>query len=164
MENVHRLVHFKGDEPVDESSPGIRTTLPTTIDGVPHLSLTRPMYLRAHQRDILKEAVKEVANKVPRCAIGLVHPLRSSHRTVVLRFSASFTSFVVLDNDTKTRSFLAIEIGAGYHLVSRNESGLSTSDDGSVKRCANYSNQPWECFDNLIIMRTQGFICRLHGC
>ena len=81
VENVHCLVHFAGDEPVDESSQGIRTNLPTTINGVPHLSLTRPMYLRAHQRDILKEAVKEVANRVPKCAIGLVHPLRSGHST-----------------------------------------------------------------------------------
>ena len=74
-------MQFKGDKPVDESSPGIQTTLPTTIDSVPHLSLTRPMYLRAHQRDTLKGAVKEVANKVPKCAISLVHPLRSGHST-----------------------------------------------------------------------------------
>ena len=81
VENVHRLVHFKVDEPVDGSSPGMRTTPPTTIDGVLHLSLTRPMYLRAHQRDTLKEAVKEVANKVPKCALGLIHPLYSGHST-----------------------------------------------------------------------------------
>ena len=80
VENVHRLVHFKGDEPVDEGSSGKRTTPPPTINDVPHLSLTRPMYLRAHQRDILKEAVKEVANKVPKCDwFGPSPPLRAQH-------------------------------------------------------------------------------------
>lgn len=78
VENVHRLVHLNGDEPVDESSPGLRTVLP---NGVPHLSLTRPMYLRAHQRDVLKKAVKEVTNKVPKCVYGLVHLLCSGHNT-----------------------------------------------------------------------------------
>lgn len=81
VENVHRLVHFNSDEPVDENSPRKRTILPTTINGVPHLSLTRPVFLRAHQRDILKGAVKEVANKVAKCVYGLVHPLRSGHST-----------------------------------------------------------------------------------
>ena len=51
---------------------------------------------------------------------------------IVLRFSASFTSFMVLDNDTNTRSFLALEVGAGYDLVSRVDPGLSTSDGDRV--------------------------------
>jgi hypothetical protein len=81
VESFHSLVHFNGDEPVDENSPGLRTILPTTMNGAPHLSLTRPMYLRAHQRDILKEAVKEVANKVPKCVYSLVHAPRSGLST-----------------------------------------------------------------------------------
>lgn len=78
VQNVHRLVV---DKLVDQNSQGSRNNLPTISSGTPHLSLTRPMYLRAHQRDILKQAVKEVANKFPKCVYGLVNRLRSGHST-----------------------------------------------------------------------------------
>lgn len=82
---------------------------------------------------------------------------------IVLRFSASFTSFIVLDNDSKTRSFLALEIGAGYNFVSPIDSEMSIPDGGSARRYVDYSNRPWEYFDNLIITNLQSFICRSHG-
>ena len=81
VQNVHRLVHFKSDDLVDESSPGVLTTPPPALNGGPHLSLTRPIYLRAHQRDILKQAVKEVANKVPKCVHSPIQCPRSGHNT-----------------------------------------------------------------------------------
>jgi U6 snRNA phosphodiesterase len=69
--NVHCLVHFESNELVNEGIPGIQVT-PSTVNGVPHLSLTRPIYLRAHQRDTLKQAVKGIANTVPRCVYSSV--------------------------------------------------------------------------------------------
>ncbi|KAI0711660.1 hypothetical protein C8Q76DRAFT_769439 [Earliella scabrosa] len=60
-----------------------------------HLSLTRPTYLRAHQREEFKRAVQAVA--------------RSKHR-----FSASFATLSELTNDERTRTFLTLEVGAGH--------------------------------------------------
>ncbi|KAJ7644305.1 hypothetical protein FB45DRAFT_1021081 [Roridomyces roridus] len=61
-----------------------------------HISLSRPIYLRAHQREDLKRAVKQIAEKT-------------------LPFVASFAQLTQLANDEGTRTFLALEIGAGYH-------------------------------------------------
>lgn len=71
VQNVHRLVYFKGDELINEGSPAMSTAPPPSINGIPHLSVTKPIYLRAHQRNILKQAVKNVANKVPKCVYHL---------------------------------------------------------------------------------------------
>lgn len=134
VQNVHRLVHFKSDALADEN--GIPPIPPSTINGVPHLSLTRPIYLRAHQRGILKQAVREVTKKVPKCVYGSVQRRHSGHNAEWLRFKASFASFVVLDNDNKTRSFLALEIGAGHDLVSPMDSGfqhLTVTVQGDVR-------------------------------
>ncbi|KII86598.1 hypothetical protein PLICRDRAFT_142946 [Plicaturopsis crispa FD-325 SS-3] len=60
-----------------------------------HISLSRPTFLRAHQRDVLKRAVKTAAHS-------------SSP------FVASFASFSELTNDEKTRTFLTLEVGAGH--------------------------------------------------
>ncbi|OSD02417.1 hypothetical protein PYCCODRAFT_1390116 [Trametes coccinea BRFM310] len=60
-----------------------------------HISLTRPVYLRAHQRADFKRAVHDAA-KAKR------------------RFSASFATISDLTNDEKTRTFLALEVGAGH--------------------------------------------------
>ncbi|KAL0960875.1 hypothetical protein HGRIS_005890 [Hohenbuehelia grisea] len=64
-----------------------------------HISLSRPLLLRAHQRDELKRAVKGIAK---------------DHTS----FKASFATFTDLTNDERTRTFLAMEVGAGHHEVS----------------------------------------------
>ncbi|KAK7691049.1 hypothetical protein QCA50_006152 [Cerrena zonata] len=79
-------------------------SIPKNIDSVEstdpvaelHISLSRPVYLRSHQRDELKNAVRRIAK---------------SHAP----FQASFATFSELQNDEKTRTFLTIEIGAGHN-------------------------------------------------
>ncbi|KAI0345677.1 hypothetical protein BDW22DRAFT_1353253 [Trametopsis cervina] len=60
-----------------------------------HISLTRPVYLRAHQRDDFKTALRTIAKG---CS----------------PFHASFATFAELTNDERTRTFLTAEIGAGH--------------------------------------------------
>ncbi|KAI0350341.1 hypothetical protein OH77DRAFT_1431075 [Trametes cingulata] len=60
-----------------------------------HISLTRPTYLRAHQRGDFKRAVQGAAK---------------SRR----KFAASFATLSELTNDERTRTFLTLEIGAGH--------------------------------------------------
>ncbi|EJF57002.1 hypothetical protein DICSQDRAFT_129768 [Dichomitus squalens LYAD-421 SS1] len=63
-----------------------------------HISLTRPTYLRAHQREEFKRAVRSAIK-------------------AKAKFSASFVTFSELTNDERTRTFLTLEIGAGHdHL------------------------------------------------
>ncbi|KAJ7242870.1 U6 snRNA phosphodiesterase Usb1 [Mycena haematopus] len=61
-----------------------------------HISLSRPVYLRAHQKELMKHAVKLIAEKS-------------------LPFTASFARISEFVNDEGTRIFLALEIGAGHH-------------------------------------------------
>ncbi|KIJ54880.1 hypothetical protein M422DRAFT_775091 [Sphaerobolus stellatus SS14] len=65
-----------------------------------HISLTRPVYLRHHQRDAFRDAVRKVA---------------VSNST----FTASFATFATFDNDEKTRAFVALEVGAGHSELYR---------------------------------------------
>ncbi|GJJ15709.1 hypothetical protein Clacol_009987 [Clathrus columnatus] len=65
-----------------------------------HISLSRPVYLFHHQREILRRAVKAVASS------------QSS-------FPASFANFTTFENDEKTRAFIAMEIGAGHSELRR---------------------------------------------
>ncbi|KAI6147258.1 hypothetical protein BKA82DRAFT_643213 [Pisolithus tinctorius] len=60
-----------------------------------HISLSRPIFLRAHQREDFKRAVKKIAESVS-------------------PFSASFSTFSELTNDERTRTFLTMEVGAGH--------------------------------------------------
>ncbi|TFY73509.1 hypothetical protein EWM64_g10503 [Hericium alpestre] len=60
-----------------------------------HVSLTRPFYLRAHQREDVKRAMRAVAK---------------TH----LPFTASFATLAELTNDERTRTFLCMEVGAGH--------------------------------------------------
>ncbi|EJD50567.1 hypothetical protein AURDEDRAFT_160468 [Auricularia subglabra TFB-10046 SS5] len=60
-----------------------------------HISLSRPIYISANQRDALKRVVRDIAAK---------------HRP----FRASFAEFAVLENDERARAFLVAEIGAGH--------------------------------------------------
>ncbi|KIJ60288.1 hypothetical protein HYDPIDRAFT_117368 [Hydnomerulius pinastri MD-312] len=65
-----------------------------------HISLSRPLFLRAHQREDFKRAIKKVAlSQAP--------------------FDASFATFSELTNDEKTRTFLALEVGAGHQEFRR---------------------------------------------
>ncbi|KAF4581532.1 poly(U)-specific 3'-to-5' RNA exonuclease [Pleurotus pulmonarius] len=71
-----------------------------------HISLSRPVYLRAYQRDEFKRAVKQLATKFS-------------------PFDASFATFSELTNDEKTRTFLAIEIGGGHNELKGLSEGLT---------------------------------------
>ncbi|KAG2144186.1 uncharacterized protein EDB93DRAFT_1087739 [Suillus bovinus] len=71
-----------------------------------HFSLTRPIFLRAHQREEFKQAIKLIA----------------SRRTP---FQASFATFSEFTNDERTRTFLALEVGAGHNELRDLLSALS---------------------------------------
>ncbi|KAF8895308.1 hypothetical protein BD779DRAFT_1608922 [Infundibulicybe gibba] len=60
-----------------------------------HISLSRPTFLWAHQREELKRAVKALA---------------ATHSP----FPVSFSALAELTNDERTRTFLTIEVGAGH--------------------------------------------------
>ncbi|KAF8713152.1 Methyltransferase domain, partial [Rhizoctonia solani] len=60
-----------------------------------HLSLSRPVPLRAHQRDDLRKEVRKAALE----------------RT---QFVASFAQITTLTNDDHSRAFLCVEVGAGH--------------------------------------------------
>ena len=63
-----------------------------------HISLSRPTFLWTHQKKEFKNAVRRVA---------------ASHRGWVL----SLAEFIQLENDDRSRVFLAIQVGAGYEQV-----------------------------------------------
>ncbi|KAF9016281.1 hypothetical protein BDZ89DRAFT_962045 [Hymenopellis radicata] len=71
-----------------------------------HVSLSRPIFLRAYQREDLKCAVKGLADKTARA------------------FTLSFAAIAELTNDEKTRTFLAVEVGAGHEELVRLSDGL----------------------------------------
>ncbi|KAI9510134.1 hypothetical protein F5148DRAFT_1181791 [Russula earlei] len=73
-----------------------------------HISLTRPFYLRAHQRDEMKRAVRDAARSQP-------------------PFAASFAAFSDLTNDEHTRTFLSMEIGAGHQELRALSAALSAA-------------------------------------
>ena len=82
-----------------------------------HISLTRPTYLRAHQREEFRGVVRSLARTRRRWAyhppvVGSAPYL--DHRS---RFSASFATISELTNDERTRTFLTLEIGAGHDEV-----------------------------------------------
>jgi len=60
-----------------------------------HISLTRPFFLRAHQREEMKRAVRDAAK---------------AHSP----FAVSFAAFSNLTNDEGTRTFICMEVGAGH--------------------------------------------------
>ncbi|KAF8798858.1 hypothetical protein BYT27DRAFT_7228131 [Phlegmacium glaucopus] len=61
-----------------------------------HISLSRPIFLRAHQREELKRSVKNIA-------------------IAQKPFILSFATLSEMINDEKTRTFLTMEVGAGHH-------------------------------------------------
>ncbi|KAJ3866065.1 hypothetical protein EV359DRAFT_62625 [Lentinula novae-zelandiae] len=70
-----------------------------------HVSLSRPIFLRTHQRDDLKREVKSLAEKSN-------------------NFKISFTSFSIFNNDEETRTFLALDIGSGHRELKLLSDGL----------------------------------------
>ena len=82
-----------------------------------HISLSRPTYLRAHQREDLKRAIKAVAKAHAPYVHGISMRYESNSPGAV-RFKASFATFSELMNDEKTRTFLTLEVGAGHNEVS----------------------------------------------
>ncbi|KZV61625.1 hypothetical protein PENSPDRAFT_693237 [Peniophora sp. CONT] len=71
-----------------------------------HISLTRPVFLRAHQRDDVKLAVKRAAQASK-------------------SFTLSFASFSQLTNDERTRTFICMEVGAGHSELKTLSEALS---------------------------------------
>ena len=63
-----------------------------------HISLSRPTFLWTHQREEFKNAVRRVA---------------ASHEGWTL----SLTEFIKLENDDRSRVFLAVQVGAGHEQV-----------------------------------------------
>ncbi|KAF9267398.1 hypothetical protein L218DRAFT_984928, partial [Marasmius fiardii PR-910] len=60
-----------------------------------HVTLSRPIFVRAYQREEVKRCIKSLAQ--------LNHPFR-----------ISFSSFSVLTNDERTRTFLTLDVGGGF--------------------------------------------------
>ncbi|KAK1231327.1 poly(U)-specific 3'-to-5' RNA exonuclease [Marasmius sp. AFHP31] len=60
-----------------------------------HVSLSRPLFVRAYQREEVKRSVRRLAQLSP-------------------PFKASFSSFSRLTNDENTRTFVALDIGGGF--------------------------------------------------
>ncbi len=86
-----------------------------------HVSLSRPIFLRAHQREDLKCAVKGLANKTAPC-VPSVDCLCIAEK--LIRFTISFAALAALTNDEQTRTFLAVEVGAGHGELVRLSDGL----------------------------------------
>ncbi|KAJ3823472.1 hypothetical protein EV361DRAFT_55952 [Lentinula raphanica] len=70
-----------------------------------HVSLSRPIFLRSHQRNDLKREVRILAEKTS-------------------SFKVSFTTFSVLTNDEQTRTFLTLDIGSGHPELKLLSNGL----------------------------------------
>lgn len=91
---------------VQEISLDAKETVPTLREIWPdpngcqrpelHISLSRPIFLRAHQREELKRSVKNIAKTQK-------------------PFIMSFATLAELINDERTRTFLTMEVGAGHH-------------------------------------------------
>ncbi|KAJ6557222.1 hypothetical protein DFH09DRAFT_1037267 [Mycena vulgaris] len=75
---------------------------PTDCKPELHVSLSRPIFLRSHQREDIRRAVKHIAEQTP-----------------LYNSPASFAQICELVNDDGSRIFLALEIGAGHHELAR---------------------------------------------
>ncbi|KAL5632624.1 hypothetical protein ACGC1H_005542 [Rhizoctonia solani] len=98
LENVPRTT---GEQTTSSTSSGFRS----------HLSLSRPVPLRAHQRDGFRKEVRKAALE----------------RT---QFLASFAQLTTLTNEDQSRTFLCVEVGAGhneFHALSQSLSAHLTS-------------------------------------
>jgi hypothetical protein len=82
-----------------------------------HISLSRPTLLWTHQRDEFKNAVRRVA---------------TSHQGWAL----SLTEFIKLENDDRSRVFLAIQVGAGHEQVRVSLSFMYTRAQHPLAACS----------------------------
>ncbi|KAI0952880.1 hypothetical protein AcW1_007246 [Taiwanofungus camphoratus] len=126
---LHPIVALDSSNPdmacKNNESTGGDDSAKNQVHGELHVSLTRPIYLRAHQREALRRAVNTVA--------------RSQSA-----FSSSFATFTELTNDERTRTFLALEVGAGHHQASSFSTSSTQSYFKSIssKRCLTRSHRP----------------------
>ncbi|KAH7103397.1 hypothetical protein BKA62DRAFT_60253 [Auriculariales sp. MPI-PUGE-AT-0066] len=87
------LVHnLNTEEEILEAEPECAAEL--------HISLSRPFYISANQRDNLKSEVQQLAGKLS-------------------SFFASFADLASLVNDDKSRGFLVMEVGAGHEQLAQ---------------------------------------------
>ncbi|EDR13734.1 uncharacterized protein LACBIDRAFT_309043 [Laccaria bicolor S238N-H82] len=85
-----------------------------------HISLSRPIFLRVHQREDLKKALRALARRQK-------------------KFTLSFATFSELVNDEKTRTFLTMEVGAGHHELQNLAEALSPALQG-IRQKEYYTN------------------------
>ncbi|EUC63401.1 prohibitin [Rhizoctonia solani AG-3 Rhs1AP] len=83
LENIPRTT---GEQTANSTSSGFRS----------HLSLSRPVPLRAHQRDGFRKEIRKAALER-------------------IQFLASFAQLTTLTNEDQSRTFLCVEIGAGHN-------------------------------------------------
>ncbi|KAG8928621.1 poly(U)-specific 3'-to-5' RNA exonuclease [Tulasnella sp. 419] len=106
---IHTLINHASEVPPSASSTEQENDDPKPIQAVApslHISLSRPIYLRAHQREDLKRTVRVMASQFA-------------------PFMVSFASLQLFQNDEKTREFISIEIGAGHHELKKLAEALS---------------------------------------
>ncbi|KAH0832236.1 hypothetical protein J3R83DRAFT_13210 [Lanmaoa asiatica] len=84
-----------------------------------HISLSRPLFLRAHQREEFKRAIRQVASSIAPWVHIQSSRAYSTMTSAANSFDASFTTFSKLVNDERTRTFLALEVGAGHGELRR---------------------------------------------
>ncbi|THH21539.1 hypothetical protein EW146_g51 [Bondarzewia mesenterica] len=82
-----------------------------------HISLSRPIFIRSHQREDVKRAVKAIAKAHP--------PIAPRAVNTGTRFTASFAALAELINDERTRMFLCMEVGAGHDQLRALSDALS---------------------------------------
>ncbi|KAG7088399.1 hypothetical protein E1B28_012397 [Marasmius oreades] len=94
-----------------EISPALQAV--ADVDGIGdknvielHISLSRPIFVRAYQREEIRRCVKRLAQSN-------------------LPFKVSFSSFSVLTNDERTRTFLALDVGGGFPELKSLAQGLT---------------------------------------
>jgi len=75
--------------------PALYPTIVIDAAEAMHISLTRPLFLRAHQREGFKRTIRGTCRGC-------------------FPFRASFARFAILNNDENTRTFLVLEVGAGH--------------------------------------------------
>ncbi|KAF9505915.1 hypothetical protein BS47DRAFT_1378202 [Hydnum rufescens UP504] len=123
---LHSLIEG-GDNGTDSTSNNTTptasstTSVNTKLELELHISLSRPVFLRAHQREEMRRAVKRLASTTG-------------------AYEASFACFTTFRNDEKTRAFLSIELGAGHaecHALS-----LGLTDTLGYLRQQGYYAQP----------------------
>lgn len=108
-ETINRLVDRVRDM-VPEMHSLVTNSIDPPSNGLAplHISLSRPIYLRAHHREDFRTGVQSAARTQDQFALSL----------------ASISSFV---NDDKTRIFISVEVGAGHAQLKQLTDALTPS-------------------------------------